>query len=106
MRDQEEEKYTIYLDLDRDRIRTVLRETYNACKDILGADLLITIDDFAGKIDPFLDSNRVSTTVILHLPSRRYPELKIELNLRKKSVIARMLNNYKRIELNRFLTKL
>ena len=101
-----DENYSIYIDLDRDRIRTVLRETYNVGKDILGADFLITSDDFVSKIEPFLDSNRVSTAVFLHLPSRKHPELKIEVNLRKKSVIARMFNTYKRVELNRFLTKL
>jgi hypothetical protein len=101
-----DENHHIFLDLDRDRIRTVLRETYNVGKDILGADFQITVDDFVSKIEPFLDSNRVSTIVLLHLPSRKHPELKIEVNLRKKSVIARMFNKFKRVELNRFLTKL
>lgn len=101
-----DEEYKIELDLDRDRIKSILFETYNICKDTLGIEFNTSAEDFVSKINPFLDSNRVSTTVSLNLPSREYPELKIEINLRKKSIIARMSNKKRRILLNRYLTKL
>ena len=101
-----DEKYKIELDLDRDRIKAVLTETYGICEDMLGVQFNITVDNFIEKVDVFLDSNRVSTPFLLNLPSQKYPELKIEVNPRKKSVIARMANRKKRIFLNRYLTKL
>jgi len=100
------EEYKIELDLDKDRIKSVLSETYSICEDMLGVSFNITVEEFVKKIKIFLDSNRVSTPVLLNLPSRQYPELIIEVNPRKKSVIARMANKKKRIFLNRYLTKL
>lgn len=100
------EEYKIELDLDRNRIKTVLSETYSICEDMLGVQFNITVEEFVKKINIFLDSNRVSTPVLLNLPSRQYPELKIEVDPRKKSVRARMVQKKKRIFLNRYLTKL
>jgi hypothetical protein len=100
------EKYKIELDLDRDRIKSILSETYSICEDMLGVQFNITIEEFVGKINIFLDSNRVTIPVLLNLPSRQYPELKIEVDPRKKSVRARMAQRKKRIFLNRYLTKL
>lgn len=98
--------YKIELDLDRERIKTVLYETYNICKDTLEVEFEISNDDFFNKMKRYLESNRVTTPVLLELPSKEYPELKIEVDPRKKSVIARMRNRKKRILLNRVLTKL
>jgi len=94
------------LGIDRNRIKTVLREAYSACQEALGTEFNISEDDFVSKIDPYLECNRISTPVQLSLPSRNYPELIIEVNLRKKGVIARMSNRDKRIFLNRYLTVL
>jgi len=100
------EKYKIELDLDRDRIKTILREAYKICGDILGVAFDITEDAFVSKINPYLDSNRVTTPVLLGLPSYSYPDMKIEVDIRRKKIIARMDNRKKRIFLNRYLTKL
>lgn len=100
------EEYKIELDLDRDRIKAVLTETYSICKDMLEVQFNVTVEEFVEKVDVFLGSNRVSTPFLLNLPSLKYPELKIEVNPRKKSVIARMTNKKRRIFLNRYLTKL
>jgi hypothetical protein len=100
------EKYKIQLDLDRNRIRTILGEAYSVCKDTLETEFDISCDEFVSKIDPFLESNRVSTRVRLNLPSYKYPELFIEVDIRKKKLIARMAQDRMRIHLNRFLTKL
>lgn len=100
------EEYKIELDLDRDRIKSVLTEVYSICEDMLGVEFNISVEEFVEKVNVFLDSNRVSTPFQLNLPSRQYPELKIEVDPRKKSVIARMANRKKRIFLNRYLTKL
>jgi len=96
----------IFIDLDRTRIKAVLSEAYEACKDTLGVNFDIEQQAFIEKIDPYLDSNRVSTPVQIKLPSQKYPELTIEVNLRRRSVIARMTNRDKQIFLNRYLTKL
>lgn len=102
-----DEIYKIELDIDKDRIRSILIETYNNCRDILEVDFKISAEDFVLKIDKFLESNRVaSVPVSLNLPSQKYPELIIQVNFQKKSIIARMLNKKKRILLNRYLTKL
>jgi hypothetical protein len=100
------EKTGIFLDIDRDRIKTILREAYTASHDLLGAEFNISVDEFVAKIDPYLNSNRVSIPVMLSLPSKKYPELHIEVDFRKKSVIARMANKDKRVFLNRYITKL
>jgi hypothetical protein len=97
----------IELDLDRNRIIDILSETYRTCQDVLETKVKISLEDFVSKIDKFLSSNRVaSVPVRINLPAQKYPELIIEVNFQKKSVIARMLNKKKRILLNRYLTKL
>lgn len=102
-----DETYKIELDIDRNRIKDILLETYRICQDVLETELKISSETFVSGIDKFLDSNRIaSVPVKLNLPARRHPELIIEVNFQKKSVIARMLNRKKRILLNRYLTKL
>ena len=96
----------IELDLDRERIKAILKEAYSVSKDILETEFTLTYEEFVSKIKPYLDSNRISSIVSLSLPSRKYPELIIEVNIRRKKLIARMKNDKLRIELNRFLTKL
>ena len=100
------EHYKIELDLDRDRIKSILSEVYLTCKDILSVTFNITSEEFISQIDKFLNSNRVSISVLIPLPSDKYPDLKIEVNLRNKKVIARMSNRVKRILINRYITKL
>jgi hypothetical protein len=78
------------LDLDRNRIRTVLSETYRICQDYLGVDFNVSAEEFVSMIDPYLDSNRVSIPVTLNLASRKYPTMRIEVNLRRKKVFARL----------------
>jgi len=103
----DDELYKIELDIDKNRIRSILSDTYNNCRDVLEVEFNISAEDFVSQIDKFLESNRVvSVPVKLNLPSQKYPELIIEVNIQKKSVIARMLNRKKRILLNRYLTKL
>lgn len=102
----QDENYKIELDLDRDRIKSILLETYHICEDMLEVSFLITAEEFVSKIDPFLNSNRITSSVLIHLPSEKYNDLNIEVNFRKKSIIARMSNRTKRILLNRYLTKL
>lgn len=101
-----DDNYKIELDLDRNRIKSILHETYRVCADTLGIKFDITENEFVSKINPYLDSNRVSVSVLLGLPSHRYPEMGIEVDIRKKKIIARMANRKKRILLNRYLTKL
>jgi len=97
----------IYLDLDRDRIRTVLKEAYNSCRDMLdGKDFSITVEQFVGSIEPYLSCNRVTIPVTLSLPSKDYRDLKIEVDLRRQKVMAK--GPYKKIQatLNYFLRQL
>jgi len=101
-----EEKYQIVLDLDRDRIRAIVRESYTAVRDMLSTDPRVTEEAFVASIDPYLNSNRVTNAVTLYLPSKQYPEMRIEVNLRRKSVIARMANRKKQAYVNHFLTNL
>lgn len=103
---KEEEIYKIHLDLDKDRIRTVLSETYKTCQDMLNIEFDTSEKVFVAQIDKYLDSNRVTLPVTVYLPSLRYPDLRFDVNLRKKSIIARMKHRKKRIYINRFLTKL
>jgi len=98
--------YKITLDLDLDRIRTVIREAYKACSEMLQVEFTISEDDFAAKAEPFLISNRVTTVFPLRLPSKKYPELVIDVSPRKKGVFARMINAKKQAYLNHFLKNL
>jgi hypothetical protein len=103
---REPEPYTIFLDVDRTRIRDILKEAYRTCQEILKVEFFISMEDFVAQIEPFLSSNRVSTAIHLHLPSSRYPEMLVEVSIRKKSVIIRMNDRNKRIYLNRVLSNL
>jgi len=94
------------IDLDRTRIRDILFESYNICKDVLGVDFDISQDDFVLQVNPYLDSNRITIPFQVKLPSKQFPSMVIEVNPRKKSVFARLSNKDKQILLNRYLTKL
>ena len=99
----EMEKKDIEIDLDRVRIRDILGEAYRGCSDVLRTDFDISEEDFVSKINPYLNTNRVTIPVLIHLPSRKFPELKIEVNLRQKKVFARMISRSKQALVNRFL---
>ncbi len=96
----------IVLDLDRDRIKTVLREAYNVSHDFLVTDFFITADQFVDQINPYLNSNRITIPVQLNLPSRKYPGFKIEVDLRRKKVFARLHPPSKQATLNHMLKAL
>lgn len=98
------------LDLDRERIRTVVGESYSVCKDLLGVDFEISQEDFVKRIDPYLESNRVTIPVRIELPNRKYPGMSIEVDLRRKKVFARIpsrkRNHPKQVYINRYLKSL
>ena len=96
----------ITLDLDKVRIKDVLSETYRGCSDLLGTRFHETAEEFASRVDVYLDSNRVSIPVMLPLPSRNYPELTIEVDLRRRKVFARMASRKKQALVNHFLKTL
>ena len=98
------EAYEITLDLDRDRIKSILLEAYRICGETLDTTFTIGAEEFVSKINPYLESNRVSTVVPVSLPSINYPELRIDVNLRKKKIIARLGNRKKQTLLNHYLT--
>jgi hypothetical protein len=93
----------IVLDLDRDRIKTVIREAYKISREFLSTEFQISVDDFVSKINPYLDSNRVTIPVTLYLPSKKYPGMKIEVDLRRKKVFARLHPPSKQATLNHML---
>ena len=102
-----DKKDKIELDIDRNRIRTILSETYNRSQELLGiAAFNSTLPDFLSKIEPYLLCNRISTVVSINLPSNKIPDLRIEVNIRKKSIFARTIFKSKQILLNRYLKTL
>jgi hypothetical protein len=96
----------IFLDIDHQRIKDVLGAVYDASQDILDTEFLISKVDFVSKIDIYLNSNRITIPVAINLPSKKYPELLIEVNLRKKGAFARMGSRKKQAELNHYLNTL
>lgn len=96
----------IVLDLDRERIKTILHEAYTSCRTYLQTDFNITEDQFVDQINVYLDSNRVTIPVSLGLPSKAYPEMQIEVNLRRKKVFVRMRSAKKQAEMNYYLKTL
>jgi hypothetical protein len=101
MRREADDKFVI--DLDRDRIRTVVREAYKISSDFLVTEFLISADDFVAKLDPYLNSNRVTIPVSLELPSKKYPGMRIDVNFRQKKVFARVHPPSKQATLNHML---
>lgn len=102
MRREPDEK--IVLDIDRDRIKSILSETYTICTDMLRTQFDISRDQFVAQIDPYLESNRiVHVPVFISLPSRRYPEMRIRVNIQKKKVLAFMYPKSKQVLVNRGL---
>jgi len=91
------------LDLNRNRIKSVLLEAYKICGEQLGTSFTISAEEFASKANIYLDSNRVTIPVLIDLPSLRYPGIKIELNLRRQKVFARMPYRKKQARLNHYL---
>lgn len=103
MRDPDEK---FVLDLDRDRIKTIVLEAYKISQDFLSTQFLITAEDFASRIDPFLDSNRITIPVHLDLPSKKYPGMRLEIDLRRRKVFARLHPPKKQAILNHMLKSL
>ena len=93
----------IYLDLNRDRIRSVLSETYRICAEQLNVEFKETLEGFTSRVEPYLESNRVSIPVRIPLPSRSFPELIIEVDLRRQKVFARMGSRKRQARLNHYL---
>ena len=104
MRRETEEEFVI--DLDRDRIRTVVREAYKISSDFLVVTFDITVDDFVARLTPYLDSNRVTLPISLELPSKKYPGMRIDVDFRRKSVFARVHPPSKQATLNHMLKAL
>ena len=96
----------IILHLDRERIHTVLAAAYGICKDYMRMDFLCTQKEFVAKIDPFLESNRVTIPVLLDLPITKNTMIKIEVDLRRQKVFARMQHKTKQAQLNYMLKAL
>lgn len=100
----------IRLDLDRNRIRTVLQETYDIAKDVLQCEFNITAEEFISKVDAYLVTNRINIPVRIDLPCRKFPGLVIEVDLRRAKVFSRIpshaRNHPKQVLLNRFLKAL
>ncbi len=100
------EEYKIELDLDRDRIRTVLSEAYEICSNFLCITFDVEKDQFVNRIDPFLASNRVSIPIQLDLPNKSYPGMKIEIDLRRRKAKVWMFPKSKQAMLNHMLKAL
>lgn len=95
-----DEHHRIVLDLDRDRLRTVLREAHRICRDTLGEEPLVPEERFVEKLEPYLASNRVSRLVTLAMPIRGHEETLLELDLRSCSAMVRMANKKTQARLN------
>jgi len=80
----------INLDFDKNRIKSVLSETYKAASELLDTSFDISSEEFISRIDPYIESNRTSIPVHIDLPSRQFPGLKIEVDLRRAKVFARI----------------
>jgi len=101
MRREPDNKFII--DLDRDRIKTVVREAYNISKDFLVVEFSITSDEFVAQLDPYLDSNRVTIPISLNLPSKKYPGMRMDVDFRQRKVFARVHPPSKQATLNHML---
>ena len=104
MRREADDKFV--LDLDRDRIRTVVREAYKISSDFLVTDFLISADDFVAQLTPYLDSNRVTIPISLDLPSKKYPGMRLDVDFRRRKVFARVHPPSKQATLNHMLKAL
>jgi|GEM_PF-3009468 hypothetical protein len=101
----QDEKFV--LDIDRNRIRTILAETYKIAKDYLEVkEFNITSEQFVDQIEPYLECNRIAIPVRINLPCTKYPGILIEVDFRKKKVFARTSNKQKQAMLNHFLKAL
>jgi len=96
----------IFLDIDRERIKTVLSEAYTRSGELLEVVFDIPLAAFLSKIDPYLDSNRISIPVLLDLPSKKFPDLKIGVDLRKKNAFAKTRRKEIQALLNTYLKSL
>lgn len=100
----------IRFDLDWDRIRSVLREAYRTVETVLETNVSLTEDEFVSRINPYEESNRVSVPVTMSLPTHKYPQLSVEVDLRRGKVFARIpsrrRNHPKQVLLNRYLRSL
>ena len=101
-------KDKIVLDVDKDRIRTILGETYKTVEDVLMVSPDISLEEFVSQVDKYLDSNRITNIpVYLDLPTPMFPGMKIEVNIRRAKVFARIPSrrrfHKKQALLNRYL---
>jgi hypothetical protein len=93
----------IVLDLNRDRIKTVILAAYEISQEFLETDFLITAEQLVAQINPYLDSNRVTIPVQLDLPSKRYPNMRLDIDLRRQKIFARLFPKEKQAQLNHML---
>jgi hypothetical protein len=96
-------KDKIELDLDGERLRAIIGEAYNICKDYLQTDFDISREQLIAKINPYLECNRISIPIRLELPCKSFPGMIIEVKLRSKKVMVRMFPKRHQVTLNHML---
>lgn len=94
---------SIRVDIDKDRIRDIVKESLRIIEDYTGSTMLRTDEQILGDLEKILTTNRISTMFYIRVPIDSMSDLKLRVDPRKKKILGVSSFKKKVSKLNRFL---
>lgn len=80
---------TIYIDIDRDRIRDLVSLAYDTTCEVAGLSCLSrTKEDLLVELAKLIDNSRISTMVFLDFSSSKMNDFKLRVDVRRREVLG------------------
>jgi len=98
-----EREIELRVDIDRDRIKEIVREALRMMYEYLGGEYSISQDQILETLDKLLDSNIVSTQFYLNVGSSKIPDLRLRVDPRRRKILGKSSFKKKVAKLNHFM---
>jgi len=97
------EQNSIFLDIDRDRIRDIVKESLRVIREFVDGDFIKDDDQILGLVNSMLSTNRVSNQFFINVGSVKIPDLMLRVDLAKKRVLCKSTMVKKAADINHVL---
>lgn len=94
---------SIRVDIDRDRIKEVVSESYRMLQEYTDGDIHISKEEVMSQLERILLSGRISTRFFLNIPSDSMPDMLLRVDPIRRKVLARSKLKKRAAEINHFL---
>jgi hypothetical protein len=97
------EQSSVFVDIDKQRIREVVSEALRMMREYLQEDFCRTDDQIMGDLETIIGSNKVSSWFFLNIGSKKIPDLVLRVDPIRKEVLGRSAFKKKVAQLNHFI---